>query len=153
MKLEVFDDRYVVCLNKTTINEVDFKIKRQVEECFRNVFTKIRRRLNEDINGFFNIKVYLDDNFGAILVIEKEELEYCDYFSNQIDMQIEIEDDSNVLLEFDDLFYIDEDTVYFYNGKYYINYRDKLKYVEFANVIYGDEAKKIIKNSIKVLHS
>lgn len=150
MKLDLEDDRYIVFLKKDNIKDVDFRIKKQVEECFRNIFKKIRKRLDKDINGFFNITVYLNDSFGAILIIEKEELEYYDYFKNQIDMQINIEYDSIILLEFDDIFNISVnlDNVYMYNNKFYIKYVEDIKKLEFSRIIYGKEAENVIEKGI-----
>lgn len=149
MKLDVEEDSFIVYLNKDYIQEIDFKIKKQVETCFKGIFNKIRRRLNKDINGFFSIKVFLNNEFGAILLLNKEELEYYDYFANQVDMQIEIEYDAKILLEFEDILNmnITDTIVYLYNNKYYINYIKDIKYVEFANVIYGDKAEFIINNA------
>ena len=141
MKLDIYDDKYIIFLNKDNIKGVNFKEKREVEDCFRNLCTKIRKRINKDINGFFNIKVYLNNNFGAILIIEKEELEYYDYFSNQIDMQIEIDYDSEVLLKLNDFFDIELNfcDVYLYKNEFYIKYVDDIKYLEFTHIIYGEE--------------
>lgn len=147
MKFDILDDKYIAYLNKDYIKNVDFKIRKQVEDCFRNVFTKIKKIIDKDINGFFDIKVYLNDNYGAILIIKKEEIEYYDYFSNQIDMQIEIEFDSVVLLEFNDFYIIKNNNVYLYNNKYYIKYVDDINYVEFSKVVFGKKADEIIKKS------
>lgn len=149
MKIEVYEDDYIVYLNKDKIKNIDFKIKKQVESCFREVFSKIKKRLDKDINGLFSINVYLNDSFGAILNIEKENIEYYDYFSNQIDMQIEIEYDAKILLEFDDIFNIKcNNNIRRYNKKYYIEYDDDIRYVEFSNVIYGLKVNNILKKGI-----
>lgn len=149
MKIEIYENKYLVFLNKQTISNIDFKIKKQVETCFRDIFSKIKKRLDKDINGLFNIKVYLNDLFGSILIIEKENIEYYDYFSNQIDMQIEIEYDAPILLEFNDIFdVILKGKVFSFNKKYYIEYTDDIKYIEFSNIIYGEKARNIIKKSV-----
>lgn len=149
MKLELEENKYIVILDKLNIKEVDFKIKKQVENCFRKVFNKIKKRLNKEVNGFFNIKVYLNDDLGAILVIDKEELEYYDYFSNQIDMQINIEYDSIILLEFNDIFDIgDANEIYMHNNKFYIKYVENLKHMEFSNIIYGEQVEAVIEKAI-----
>ena len=145
MKFEVYDDKYIVFLNKEEIKNINFKIKDQVEECFKKVFSKLKRRLTNDLSGFFYITAYLDHTFGVVLVITKEDLEYYDYFSNQIDMQIEIEQDSKILLEFEDLFYINSNNIVSYNGKFYTRYNDGLNYLEFSNIIYGDKVEEILR--------
>lgn len=149
MKIEMFENKYLVFLNKEKISNIDFKIKKQVETCFRDVFSKIKKRLDKDINGLFNIKVYLNDLFGSILIIERENIEYFDYFSNQIDMQIEIEYDATVLLEFNDIFdVISKKKIFSFNKKYYIEYTDDINNIEFSNVVYGEKADNIMKKSV-----
>lgn len=149
MKIELYENKYLVFLNKEKISNIDFKIKKQVESCFRDIFSMIKKRLDKDINGLFDIKVYLNDLFGAILIIEKENIEYYDYFSNQIDMQIEIEYDAPVLLEFNDIFDVTSKAkIFSFNKKYYIEYIDDINYTEFSNVIYGQKAENIMKKSV-----
>ena len=142
MKLDIYENKYVVFLNKDILNKVDFKIKKQVETCFKEIFAKIKRRINKDINGFFSIKVYLNNKFGAIVVMEKENLEYYDYFSNQIDMQIEIDYASNILLKIEDIFDFDlsSNKVYLYNNNFYVEYVDNPQAIEFGDIVYGEEA-------------
>lgn len=145
MKIDIYEDKYIVFINKDEIKDINFKEKEKVEECFKNVFSKIKKRLNNNLNGFFYIKAYLDIMFGIVLIITKEDLEYYDYFSNQIDMQIEIEQDSKILLEFDDLFDINSNNIISYNGKFYTRYNEALNYLEFSKIIYGDKVKEILK--------
>ncbi len=150
MKFDIYDDKYLVFLNRDFIKDIDFKIKNQVEECFRKVFTKMKNRTENDLSGFFNIKVYLNNDFGAILIIDKENSEYYDYYSLQIDMQIEIEYDALILLEFNELFDIKNniDNIYFYKDKYYIKYNNDINYLEFSNIIYGKNADEVLKNGV-----
>lgn len=149
MKIEMFENKYLVFLNKEKISNIDFKIKKQVETCFRDIFSKIKKRSDKDISGLFNIKVYLNDLFGSILIIEKENIEYYEYFSNQIDMQIEIEYDATVLLEFNDIFdVISKRKIFSFNKKYYIEYIEDINYTEFSNIVYGEKAENIMKKAV-----
>lgn len=145
MKFEIYEDKYIVFLNKEEIKDINFKEKEEVETCFKNVFSKLKKRLNDNLNGFFYIKTYLDTTFGVILVITKEDLEYYDYFSNQIDMQIEIEENSIILLEFEDFFDINSVNIIKYDNKFYTRYYDDINCLEFSNIVYGDMVDEILK--------
>ena len=146
MRFDIYEDKYIVFLNKDEIKDIDFKNKDEVENYFKQVFSKIRKRLNENLNGFFYIKAYLDITFGIILVITKEDLEYYDYFSSQIDMQIEMEENSTILLEFEDIFDINSVNIIKHNDKFYTRYNDDLNMLEFSNIVYGVKADEILKN-------
>ncbi|HPF83658.1 MAG TPA: hypothetical protein PLV83_05825 [Bacilli bacterium] len=65
-------------------------------------------------------------------------------------MQIEIEYDALILLEFNELFDIKNniDNIYFYKDKYYIKYNNDINYLEFSNIIYGKNADEVLKNGV-----
>lgn len=146
MNLVVSNDKYVIYLKKEEISDIDFSSKVQVESLFKTLFLKIKNRVNMELNGMFNIKVYLNNLFGAILVFEKEE-EYYDYLINKIDMKIEIIEDSNILKEYEDINYIKDDTFYIYNDLYYTKYDNDID-SEFYKIIYGDIANEILDKSL-----
>lgn len=149
MKIEIYSDKYIVYLNNDLIKNINFKVKKEVEDCFREVFIKIKKRLNKELNGFFNIQVYLNNKFGAIVSIEKEDIEYYEYLSNQIDMQIKIDDKTSILKEYDDVFNINSEYAYYYDNKYYIDYID-IDNPEFYNIVYGEKANYIKLKSKKL---
>lgn len=149
MKIEIYSDKYIVYLNNDLIKNINFKVKKEVEDCFRKVFIKIKKRLNKELNGFFNIQVYLNNKFGAIVSIEKEDIEYYEYLSNQIDMQIKIDDKTSILKEYDDVFNINSEYAYYYDNKYYVDYID-IDNPEFYNIVYGEKANYIKLKSKKL---
>ena len=145
MNIDKLNDKYVVYLKKDKISNIDFSSKTEVETLFKEVFLKIKKKINIELSGMFYIKVYLNNLFGAVLVFEKEE-EYYDYLINKIDMQIDIIKDSNILKEYDNMNYIKEDIFYVYNDLYYTKYNND-KDSEFYKIIYGDKAEEILDTS------
>ena len=106
--------------------------------------------------GYIEVKIYIDNNYGVIINIKKEELEYFDYFNDEIEMNIEIINDSFLykINEIYDKEQIKNKKIYKQKDNLYINI-DKIdnidlgKIIETSEIIYGEKAKKIIeKNDI-----
>ena len=145
MNLEVIDDKYVVYLKKKDIENTNFSMKSEVEELFKELFLKIKKKINIELSGFFFIKVYLNDSFGAVIEFYGDK-EYYDYLTNKIDMQVEIINDAIILKEYDDINYIKDSTFYVYNNLFYTKYNND-KDSEFYKIIYGDKASNILDTS------
>ena len=141
--MNCIDNKYIIYLKKEDIKNINFKNKEEVEELFKKLFLKLKKRY-DDINGFFFITVYLNKNI-TVVELEKEESEY-EYLSSKIDMQIEVLEDSIILKEYNNINYIKSNTFYLYNNKYYTKYKDD-KDIEFFNIIYGEEVEEILYNS------
>lgn len=137
------NNKYIIYLKENEIKNIDFKNKIEVEELFKNLFLKLKKRYDE-INGFFYITVYLN-KYLTVVELEKEESEY-EYLSSKIDMQIEVLEDSIILKEYDNINYVKGNTFYVCNNKYYTKYLDD-KDMEFFNIVYGEEVDNILYNS------
>lgn len=137
------DNKYIIYLKKKDIENLDFKNKNEVEELFKKIFLKLKKRY-DDINGFFYITVYLN-KYLTVVELEKEESEY-EYLSSKIDMQIDVLEDSIILKEYDNINYIKSNTFYIYNNKYYTKYNEDDD-IEFFNIIYGKEVDNVLYNS------
>lgn len=158
MKTILKNDKMIVFLNKKEIDKITFSDKENLEEYFKTVFNKINKNYDIDINGYYNIDIYLDDNYGAILEIENEDLDYYNYF-NQIDMKLNISKKTSFLYEikyeFIDSMILKNSICYKYLDKLYLKIEqleetDYLKLIEFSNIIYGSEKDNIIKYGKKV---
>ena len=157
MHIEVIDDlNIIIYLNHNHIKNIDFSKKEDLQEYFKTLFMNLKDCYGIDINGFYNINVYKDKYYGVILEIEKENIEYMDYFNGQIDMNIIVDNNSVFLYEIDDFFYLDLDiidkiNIHEYKSKLYINVIDDIsdiqlgKMIEFSKIIYGEKGKQIIK--------
>lgn len=150
MKL-IIDDGINIYLNKQYLKNVDLNDTKTI----KNIIKKINTKYNIDIYGYIETKIYIDKNYGIIINLKKEELDYFDYFNDEIEMNIEIINDS-FLYKIEDYNkdLIKDKTIYKYKDNLYINI-DKIdninlgKIIEISEIIYGEKAQNIIeKNNI-----
>ncbi len=140
MKIINLKGKIIVYL--TDIEDINFMDNNELEDYFRNLFLKLKR-YHMYFTGLYNIDIYLDKNYGAVIEIEKEDFEYIDYFENEIDMRILLHE-KNFLYEVKDIFALEKNTmknVYYYNHKFFVepNLKDdntKIKLSEMGEIIY-----------------
>lgn len=155
MKLIINDDINIY-LNKPYLKNMDLNNPKTI----KNIIKKISKKYDIDIYGYIEVKIYIDSNYGVIINIKKEEFEYFDYLSDEIEMNIEIINDSFLykIEEIYDKNQIKNRKLYKYKDNFYINI-DKIdninlgKIIETSEIIYGEKAKKIIErnNIIEVI--
>lgn len=149
MKLENKDNLLIIYLKNKLVSGIDFTNKKELEKYFKELFIKLKEYYNIKINGYYNINVYIDKYYGAILELEKEELDYYNYFNNQVDMHI-ITENIDFLYLIDDYFitdYLGDYTLFLYKDKYYVlaNKNTNINYLlENSKIIYNN-TKEIIK--------
>lgn len=161
MKLKVVvDNNIIVFLTKSYIENIDLTSKRVLESYLNKLINKIKNKYDLDITGFYNVKIYIDENYGIIIDIIKETLDYPEYFTD-LDMNIEVIEDDFIYM-FDDIPILNENILmkfdkYKYKDKIYLiqiqntNEIELGIVVENAKIIYGKKAKKIIKKAEMVL--
>ena len=151
MKLIIGND-IDIYLNKQYLKNIDINDTNTLKK----IIKKINKKYNIDLYGYIEVKIYIDNNYGVIINIKKEELEYFDYFNDEIEMNIEIINDSFLykINEIYDKEQIKNKKIYKQKDNLYINI-DKIdnidlgKIIETSEIIYGEKAKKIIeKNDI-----
>lgn len=81
---------------------IDYNNKEYLEEYLKKIFKRLYDYYSMDIEGFYNINLYIDKYYGMIFHLEKEVLEYYEYFKNQVDMRIII-NETEFLYKVDDL--------------------------------------------------
>ena len=152
MKLMYEDDKLVLYLNKMYIHSLDFSDKEMVQKYMKRLFLKVSNRYDIEFDGYYVVKLYVDMNYGVIIEVVKEELEYLDYFSNQIEMNTEVIHGSFLYEPFDvseqnlDCF-----VLYKFNDKLYMGVKSQISDMQMGNllehsrIIYGIEADNIIK--------
>ena len=159
MKLELFNLNYItVYLNKEYLKKIKFDLKNNVEQQFKRLFIKIKSIYNIEMSGYYEVIVYLNDIYGMIIEIEKDNDDYVKLFGDTVDMKITFKFDSSIFYKLDEYktFDIENYDVYYYNDNFYveikddINYTEYLKLLESSTIIYGTELKKIKNHSIKV---
>ena len=102
MKL-IIDDNILIILGNFYLKDYNLNDYNEIE---KNLF-KILKKHTIELNGYYNVFIYQDKNYGLIIDMQKENLEYLDYFNNQIELNIEIIEDS-FLYEIDDIFTLDK---------------------------------------------
>lgn len=144
MKINIIDDSTFIVFHHKTIND-----KKELETFLNNIFKRIKEKYNINVNGYYDIDIYINEKYGEIIEINKEDLTYYDLFSNKIEMQVNIINDSLFLLEISDILYKDiylNKSIIKYNNKFYIdiNNIEDITLYENGNLIYGKELKKIM---------
>lgn len=156
MKL-IIDENIVFFLNKIYLDNVDIKDESLIEKKLIKLINKIQKQYNIDLNGYYNVYIYKDKNYGLIIEMEKEKLDYLDYFNNQIELNIEIIEDT-FLYKTDNIFTIDKTLlekliIYINKDEIYLKIKENINDIELgqiienSQIIYGNKAKSIKKQS------
>ena len=135
MKVEVISNGYIIYLNQFNLIDIDFKNMNILEDSFKKLLKKLNNYYHIDINGYYNINVYIDSYYGAILQIEKESLDYYDYFeSDTIAMRIK-KIDADFLYEVEDFLFakdfLNKFKLITKNNHIYLKIIDDLSYKEY----------------------
>lgn len=156
MKIDIIDENeLVIYLKKDNIDNIDLKDEIKIEDTLKKLFIRLNDYYDIKIEGYYDVDVYIDKFYGVILDLKKEDLEYYDYFDNQVDMRIAI-NKTSFLYKVEDYFNVDlkKYDVYKYLDNIYLLPKKKINSIELAKlmensiVIYdGDE---IIKKGIKI---
>lgn len=77
-----------IYIKKDFISNIDFKKKDDLEKYLKKLFKTLKNKYNVVIEGFYEITVYIDKYYGVVFHLEKEDLDYYEYFKNQVDMRI-----------------------------------------------------------------
>lgn len=159
MKTITDNDKIIVFLNKKEVSKITFKDEQKLEDYFKDFFIKLNKIYDMDINGYYNIDIYLDENYGAVLEIKNEDLDYYNYFS-QIDMKLNISKTTSFLYEikyeFLDNSLLKNAICYKSSDKIYLKINKEIdeysffKLIEYSNIIYGRKVENILKYGKKV---
>ncbi len=131
MKIDFMDNTYVVYLNKYSIIDIDFSNTKVLERDLKSLLLRLKKYYKIDIKGYYNITVYIDEYYGAVLKIE-EDNDYYDYFDDTIIRMKKVK--SNFLYEVDDISYIDN-----YINKFKISINDNKIYLAINNELNENE--------------
>lgn len=151
MRIDVRDNNLIVFLNSKKFSGIDFNDKCILEEYFRNLFLELNE-IGFDMNGSYCIDVFIDDNYGAVLEISKDDVyyDYCDF----VDMKISISKYKGFLYLYngDVGSLINSCKIYSYDGDIYlepidIGFIDCGVLLENSILIYGEDTYRIKKFS------
>ena len=128
------DNLFIVHIFKEYINDINMFDVNMMITFFKNILKKIKNKYY--VNGLCDIYAYYDKNYGMILEIDNYDDDII-----ELDANIKFYFDSNFLQEIDFDLDNDYDNIYYYNGKYYTNYKNnndsKIIYKNISNIIYN----------------
>ncbi|MBQ9011506.1 MAG: hypothetical protein IJ093_02535 [Bacilli bacterium] len=153
MKVLVNEKIITLFLNKLYIKNVDFENKETIEKYIKQVLNKLQNSYDLQFGGYYEMMMFIDDNYGIIINIKKEELEYLDYFTNKIEFNTKVEKDnflyevsnvdSNMKKSF--IIYKNLDKIYLQAKNKKTNLEEILEHIQ--KIIYGKESYKILKKA------
>ncbi len=158
MKIEIHNEKTILFLNKYILGEICLEDPKSIQEYFKKIIMILMKYHNIYLIGEHLVKVYIDNIYGVIMEIEPL-IEDDQLGIDFIDMKIIFELNNTFIYEIDDYDYfnilgnyIDK---YYYNQKYYaiihnIDEISYLKFLEYSKIIYGNKAKEILKEAIKI---
>ncbi len=125
-----------IYVKKYLVKDVDFSSKDDLEKYLKKLFKILKNKYNLIIEGFYNITVYIDKYYGIILHMEKEELDYYEYYKNQVDMRL-ITIDTDFMYQIEDIPFdiIDKINIKINHDNIFLTLKQELTNVEMMNLI------------------
>lgn len=135
----------------------DLDCKDELEDYLKKFFNRLKEYYDIEVKGFYDIYIYIDKNYGVVLDINRDDIDFEPIF-NSIDMKIILKKE-NFLYKLDEYKYEHYGNIYYYDGAYYLEIFRKISDIDFmylmeeANVVYKDIdiIKKRGKKVLKVL--
>lgn len=125
-----------IYIKKQLINNIDFKDKDSIEKYLKKLFKILKDKYDIIIEGYYNIIIYIDKYYGVLLNLEKEDLEYYDYYKNQVDMKIKIRNCDFLYLVDDIPFELfDKIKIVYKDNNIYIKIEEKLNELEMMKLM------------------
>jgi len=125
-----------IYVKKYLVKDIDFSNKEDLEKYLKKLFKILKNKYNITIEGFYNITIYIDKYYGIVLHLEKEELDYYDYYKNQVDMRL-ITIDTDFMYQVDDIPFniLNKLKILIKNKNIYLTIKEELTDIEMMNLI------------------
>ncbi len=149
MKVEKINDELInAYFNTFYFKQIDLNNKLELVEIIKDLIKKIEVRYSIYLSGFYKIKVYPNQKLGVFLNIIKID---DNEFSNTTDFRIVIYPNEKFFLETEYYELFPNSKIRYYDNKFYID-SDDIENIDtitdMINVIYGNEVKEMLNNSI-----
>ena len=140
----ISDTIFDIYVKKNLIKNIDFSVKEDIEKYLKNLFKILKSKYNVAVEGFYDITVYIDKFYGIILHLEKEKIDYYDYYKNQVDMRL-VTKNIEFMYEVDDIpkNILDKVKIYTKDNKIFLIIKNELtnlemmSLLEFSKVVYS----------------
>ena len=125
-----------IYIKRELIDNIDFNNKNDLEKYLKKLFKILKNKYNITIEGFYDITVYIDKYYGVVIHMEKDDVEYYDYFKNQVDMRI-ITIDTDFLYLVDDIpkYLLNKVDVIIKEKDIYLKIKESLSTVEMMKLL------------------
>ena len=139
----IIDENIVFFLDKIYLQNLNLNDKNIIEKKLIKLINKIQNKCTIDLNGYYNVSIYKDESYGIIIDMQKEELEYLDYFNNQIELNIEVIEDS-FLYKIEDIFNLNKTllkkfTIYKNGETIYLKANENINNIELGIILENGE--------------
>jgi len=110
-----------------------------IEESLKSIFYKIKKYYLSDISGYYNSNIYVDKYYGIVIDMEKEDIEFIDYYDDQIDMKTNITH-TDFLYKFEDNYYFcflnnKKINIYLYKNNIYLKLKEELDKKQMLEIL------------------
>lgn len=145
MNIKYIDElTFDIYIKNQLIENINFDNKEDIEKYLKKLFKILNQKYKIIIEGFYNITIYIDKHYGIVIHLEKEELEYYEYYKNQVDMRlITVHTDFMYLVNDIPKSIIDKIKIENKDNNIYIKIINKLndlemmKLMEFSEIVYN----------------
>lgn len=126
-----------------TIYILNNKYDNDIKDYVKKIVLKLKNKSKRYISGYYIVYVYINNTYGMIIELIKEE--DFDFFKDFIELDIKIKENSKIYFKFNDYFLIINKTnIYYYNNNYYIDIdtltkKEFYKLLEYSSIIYNAE--------------
>ena len=137
MNIKFIDELILdIYIKKELIDNIDFNNKNDLEKYLKKLFKILKSKYNVVIEGFYDITVYVDKYYGVVIHMEKDDVDYYDYFKNQVDMRI-ITIDTDFLYLVDDIpeYLLNKVEVIIIEKNIYLKIKKELNKVEMMKLL------------------
>jgi len=128
----VFD----IYIKKDLIKGINFSIKADIEKYLKKLFKTLNTKYNLVIEGFYDITIYIDKYYGIVLHLEKEDIDYYEYYKNQVDMRL-ITIDTEFMYQIDDIpnKILNKVNIFIKDKNIYLTIKEELTNLEMMNLL------------------
>lgn len=154
MKIEYISLNEIIIFLFNNKYNLNIHKEENIEKFLRQLFSQLRDYYSINIEGYYEVNIYVDYNYGLVLSLKKQQLDYYDYFKNQVDMKIIIHKEHFLYLidnysfnkDIFDIYKLDSNI--YLCPKHKISRNDLARLIENSVIIYDSED--IIKHAIKI---
>lgn len=155
MKIVLIDQYHVVIFLFKDFWNINFTDRDDLELYFKKIILSIEENHGVLFDGFLDITIYMDEQYGSVIEIEKDNLEYPYTSLGETEMNIHLVKNSFILYQVQDPFILDpeilkQQEIYYYRSQFYLKIQealelaDFLKVLEQGKIIYGNTTNNIV---------